>query len=481
MQIKNVVRMLGEGAREKAAEKFLSDMINRSPFKGKVFIAGGYVRDELMGIDPKDIDLVIELPDGGIKFAEWATKKMGNYKKGSNPVVYKRFGTAKFNLAGTYKGFDLGDIEIESVMSRSEQYSKGSRKPKVQSGTLKQDVERRDFTVNSLLKNLSTGEIVDLTGQGRADLKKGVIKTPLDPDVIFTEDPLRMLRAVRFTAKYGWQLPLFMIKAMKKNAAKINNISDERVREELDKMITTKSPKQAIKILKVTGLLKYVMPELQATVGVWQNKHHDKDVFNHILDVVQGVPPELPRRLAALFHDIGKPTVKKVIDNEARFFGHEDIGSEIAGEIMKRLKYPNAVIDRIKILVANHMRLKQTGRKGEKATSKQLRKLKRVMGDHLEDLLHLMDSDNRAHGPSSSMPDQIKGIRGRLDKLSQDTPKDLSSLPISGNDIKNSFKLKPGPIYKDLLNAVQDAIDENPKLTKRQALIIVRDKLRETK
>ena len=199
------VRPILEGAMEKSAIDFLSKEIRASKFKGKVFVAGGYVRDELLGLDPKDIDLVVELPNGGIAFAEWLTKKHKIYKKNSNPVIFPNFGTAKFQLYGiSHNGHDLSNLEIEVVMTRKEKYSDSKgRKPDVSPGTLKDDVERRDFTVNSMLKDLTTGEVVDLTGMGKKDLKAGVIRTPLDPDVIFNEDPLRMLRAVRFTVKYN--------------------------------------------------------------------------------------------------------------------------------------------------------------------------------------------------------------------------------------------------------------------------------------
>jgi len=474
MKSKNTHILLEINAKYKAAIDFLSNMIRKSPFKGKTFLAGGAVRDELMGLDPKDIDLVVELPQGGIKFAEYATKKMGNYKRGSNPVIFPKYGTAKFDLTGTWKGIKLDGVNIESVMTRSEEYSRGSRKPSVKPGTLKQDVERRDFTVNSLLKDLTTGEIKDLTGYGKSDLKKGIIKTPLNPDIIFTEDPLRMLRAIRFTVKYGWDLPMFMIKAIKNNSAKIKNISNERVREEFDKMIVSKRPKQAMRILKITGLLKYVMPELQSTMKVGQNIHHDEDVFNHIMKVVEKVPADVPKRLAALFHDIGKPTVKSIIDNEVHFYAHEKISADVAREVMKRLKYPNDIINKVTSIVSNHMKLKSTGKKGELATDKQLRKLKRNIGDHLEDLLDIMDADNSAHDPMSNMPDQITAIRKRLKILDKD--KKSNKLPINGNDIIK-LGVKPGPQIGVLLDKVQDAFDGNPKLTKQQALKIIKDNI----
>jgi len=470
------LKQLHEGKAERAAVDFLSQLIRKSPYKGKVYLAGGYVRDELLGSEPKDIDLVVELPDGGIKFAEWVTKKLGIYKRGSNPVIYPKFGTAKFEFKGQeHKGESLDGIDIEVVMTRSEEYTRGSRKPDVKPGTLKQDVERRDFTVNSLLKDLTTGEIKDLTGQGRTDLKKGVVRTPLNPDVIFSEDPLRMLRAIRFTSKYGWDLPLFMIKAIKKNAMKIGSISSERVRDELDKMLVTKRPKQAIRLMKVTGLLKHVMPELNDLSGVTQNKHHDQNAFDHSMTVLEKVPPVLTKRLGALMHDIGKKATRSVVDSEVHFYRHEEVGAEIAKAIMKRLRYPNDVIDKVAKSIENHMRLKTAGPEGQDISDKALRKLQRQMGDHLEDTLDIMDADNRSHAKDSKMDNQITGIRKRLGGLNLPKGDDKIALPIDGKDLIE-MGFKPGPEFKKILARIQDEVDENPELTKAQAIEIVNNK-----
>ena len=354
--------LLMEGAKENAALDYLKNLIKKSPYEGKVFLAGGAVRDELMGIDAKDLDFVINMDEGGIKFADWATKKMGNFKSGSNPVTFETYGTAKFNLTGVeHKGFKLDDIDIECVMPRTEEYTDGSRKPKVGSGTLKDDVDRRDFTTNSLLKNLSTGEILDLTGMGKQDIKDGIVRTPLDPDVIFSEDPLRMLRAVRFTMKYNWKLPLFMIKALKRNASKLKQISVERVQEELNKMLMTDSPDRAIKLLQITGLSKYVFPELDKLIRLEQNKYHKEDAMEHTLSVVKGTPKNLTTRLMALFHYIGKEATKEVIGKEIHFYNHEKIGAEMAEKILKRLKYPNEIVKAVVLGVRNHMKLKHGG------------------------------------------------------------------------------------------------------------------------
>lgn len=455
--------LLLEGAKENAALDYLKQLVKASPYEGIVYLAGGAVRDELMGIDAKDLDFVINMQFGGIRFARWATREMGNYKRGSNPVIYPQYGTAKFNLRGVeHKGFKLDDIDIECVMPRTEEYEEGSRKPKVDSGSLKDDVDRRDFTTNSLLKNLSTGEILDLTGQGKQDIKDGIVRTPLDPDVIFSEDPLRMLRAVRFTMKYDWKLPLFMIKSMKYNASKLKQISVERVQEELNKMLMTDSPDRAIKLLQITGLSQYVFPELDKLIRLEQNKYHKEDAMEHTLSVVKGTPKNLTTRLMALFHDIGKEATKEVIGKEIHFYGHEKIGAEMTEKILRRLKYPNKIIDAVVMGVRNHMKLKHGGPDSFGATDKTLRKFKVNMGDHLEDILNLIHADNIAHEAGFDMPNQIEAIRKRLDTL--DIPQGKLKLPINGDDIRKKYKLRPGKIIGDLLAIVKDEYLENPKV-----------------
>ena len=461
--------LLNEGAIDRAAVDFLSQMVKKSKWKGKVYLAGGYIRDELLGFDPKDIDIVIEFPQGGIKFAEWITKELNIYKRGSNPVTFPKFGTAAFRLYGVnHKGYDLSSIEIEAVMTRKEQYHAGSRKPDVSAGSLKDDVERRDFTVNSLLKDLTTGEVLDLTGMGKSDLQKGVVRTALNPDVIFKEDPLRMLRAIRFTVKYGWDLPMFMIKALKRNSHMLKTISAERIMSELSKMLVTKSPDKAIRLLQMTGLNKYVARELDALKGLEQNKYHKFNAMKHTLEVLKNTPPELETRLAALFHDIGKATTKKVIDKEIHFFSHEDVGAEMAEAILRRLKYPMDIVKKVVAAIKNHMRTKQYGGEAEGVTDKTIRKLKSDLGDHLKTTLDLIDADNRAHADEYNMPDQVKNIRKRLEKLKNEPIK--PNLPVTGNDVMKKFNLKPGPEVGNLMNYVKDLWMANPKITKKQVL-----------
>lgn len=470
------VNLLREG-KEISALDYIGKLIKNSPFAGKVFLAGGAIRDELLGKPVKDIDIVVAMPDGGIEFANWLTKKIGAYRSGSNPVVYPRFGTAKFNLRGAkHNGIDLSDVDIESVMTRGEKYEKGSRKPEVVYADLKDDAERRDLTVNSLFKDLVTGEIKDLTGKGLSDIKNGIVRTPLDPDVTFSDDPLRMLRAVRFAVKYDWKMAAGLIDAIKRNSDSLKNISSERIQDELNKILMTDRPDVGLKLLTYTGLMKHIIPELYETVGVKQNEHHDKDVFEHILEVVKNTSPNLTARLAALFHDIGKPRTKSIgPDGRVHFYEHEDRGAEMSSEIMQKLKYSNDDIKSVSNIVSNHMRLKKAGINGEKATDKTLRKFMSALGNDLGPALKMMQADNISHKGSSAMPNQIPALAKRMAVIVNAQPSGPKpSLPINGHDVMKFLNIKPGPILKSILQAVEDAWYENPNISKNDALGIAK-------
>ena len=466
--------LLAEGAKENAALDYLQKLVQSGPFKGRVYLAGGAVRDMQLGKDPKDLDVVVTGGlDAGMEFAKYATQTMNNYSNGSNPVLFPTYGTAKFTLKGiTHNGFDLSDVDIEAVATRKEKYTTGSRKPEVSAGDLADDVHRRDFTVNSLLKDLTTGEILDLTGKGKEDIRRGIIQTPLNPDVIFTEDPLRMLRAVRFTMKYGWELPMFMIRALKRNAAQLRNISAERIRDELDKTLVTGSPDRAIKLLRITGLLNYIIPEFKSAYKMTQNAHHDETVFNHILTVVKNTKPNLITRLQALFHDIGKTTTRTIINNEVHFYDHENVSAVMTRAIMSRLKYPNDVIDAVVTGVRNHMRLKPAGKQGDKMSDKSLRKFIVDLGGHLDYTLDLMHADNVAHAPESAMPEQIPNIIKRIEILKTTTPKKNEKLPITGEDLIK-LGLNPSPLFSKLLDLVKDKQLENPNTTNEEYLDLI--------
>lgn len=497
-----------------ASLAFLMKMVQNGPFKGKVYLAGGAVRDMELGKIPKDLDVtVVGDVNGGLNFTVWLAKQMGNYKgpfeppprppsnvevdsrgypqysedaqslvnylddynayyaKFSNPVLFPKFGTAKVVLTGVHNGVAIDGMDVEAVAARKEVYTPGDRKPQVAPGTLEDDVYRRDFTTNSLMMDLTTGEVLDITGHGKEDIRKGILRTTSDPEIIFKEDPLRMLRAVRFMSQKGWKIDPVTEENIKKNATWLKTISRERVRDELNKMLVTSSPADAIRKLRDLGLLPYIAPELQAAVGMMQNKHHKHDVFDHTLEVLSKTKPEMVQRLMALFHDIGKISTRSETPTGVHFYGHEDAGEEIVDSILRNLKYPLEVIQAVKLGVKNHMRLKSGGDDTVKISDKALRKFKMELGDNLENVLDVIHADNIAHADASAMPNQIEKVRQRLKALDVQVKKPV--LPINGNDLIQ-MGVPQGPMVGKILSAVTDAWFENPNISKEQAYAIVK-------
>lgn len=511
-------QMINEVTREDAALSFLKNTVATGPYKGQVFLAGGAVRDMVLGKKPKDLDVVVidHGLRGGLEFAIWLAKSMGNFKgpeyppkfnfpahitlddygapsfsplendeslgkahdeymayfaSFSNPVLFPKFGTAKINLGGTFEGINLDGLEVEAVAARKEIYTPGSRKPKVSPGNLKDDVFRRDFRANSLVLDLTSGQTLDLTGEGINDIKNGILRTTSDPDVIFREDPLRMLRAIRFKVQKGWKIAPETEESIRKNASWLKSISRERVRDELNKMLVTASPDEAMRTMRDLGVISFIAPELQQAVGMTQNVHHKHDVFDHTLEVLKKTKPELVQRLTGLFHDIGKVATRSESPTGVHFYGHEDIGSEVAERILRDLKYPVEIINAVKAGVRNHMRLKQGGDDAVRLSDKTLRKFKMELGDNLENVLDVIHADNIAHADASAMPNQIEAVRKRLQALNIQVKK--PTLPISGDDLI-AMGVKSGPMIGKILSSVTDAWFENPNLSREQAIEIAR-------
>jgi tRNA nucleotidyltransferase/poly(A) polymerase len=457
MPVKNII-----------AIEFIHRIISGSKYEGKVYIAGGAVRDEIMGFVPKDIDLLINEENGGINFANWITAKLGCFSTDTNPVVFPKFGTAKFNMRGViHKGFDLSDVDIECVMPRKEKYTYGDRNPEVESATLSEDVMRRDFTINTLLKNISTGEVVDLTGKGISDIRRKLICTPLSPNHTFVDDPLRMLRAIRFNAKLGFDIEFHTSKALYQNCRMLQYISIERINDEFSKMLVSPRPIDAIVRLIDTGLIDFIAPELKDLEGVIQKVYHDHDALNHSLFVMSKTEPKIVNRLAGLFHDIGKPKAKCIgEDGKVHFYGHADISEEIARDILKRLKYSGDITDSVCLIIKNHMRLKSCGELAENLSHSALRRFRVDMGDDLIAALDVMHADNVSHGILKDMPYQIPMIRSMISNMNFDMVT-KPSLPINGFDVMTIFGIqKPCRRVGEILKLAETIWYENPEVTK---------------
>lgn len=399
-------------------------------FEGQVWLVGGAVRDSLLGLpEPSDFDLVTELSS-----AKLAQMLFDTGISAIAPVTYPRFGTAMVQVLGA---------PIEIVTARAESYAAGSRKPEVAPATLADDAKRRDFTVNTLLRNLHTGQILDPLGCGVRDLEGRVLRTPLEPRATFSDDPLRMLRAVRFRWQIGLTPTEGLYAAVRAERERLKIISHERIQDELNRMLLLEDADRCLSDLLETGLLSVLAPEIEAMVGTDQRSdYHYLDVWEHTLLVLRVCPNgDLCLRLAALLHDVGKPPTRS-LDSEGRirFFGHEREGEILARRFLRRLKYPNELTDTVCLLVRNHMRL--TG--FEKWTPAASRRLVRDLGENLERLFSLVDADRKGH--RGGVPDtDIDMIRASVEAVTRKSPPSTWKSPLSGEEIQKFLGIGPGP------------------------------------
>ncbi len=416
----------------------------------EVYVVGGYVRDLLLGKKGKDIDFVVV--GDAMKFAD-ALKHDLHLR---TIVRYPRFGT----FMARYYGYQL-----EFVNAREESYDPRSRKPVTKPADLYSDLSRRDFTINTLAMHISPekfGEIIDVYN-GREDLRKGIIRTPLDPVQTFSDDPLRMLRAIRFATQLGFSIESRTFEAIKANAHRLSIISQERITDEFNKILMAQKPSLGLKLLDESGLLKVFFPEMVRLKGVEQRQgFHHKDVFYHTLEVVDNVAQkgaDLKLRLAALLHDIGKPATKRFDEkNGWTFHGHEVVGERMAARILRRFKYPNEVIQYVRKLVSLHLR--PMALVGEEVTDSAIRRLIYLAGDDLDDLMTLCKADI-----TSKIPQKVKRYLKNYDYVLQrikeveerDRLRNFQP-PVDGNEIMERFHLKPGPQVGKIKKFILEAI-----------------------
>ena len=373
------------------------------------WIVGGYVRDLLLGRpEASDVDLVLEsapAQDAG----EWLRRR---WKRREPVVAFERFGTAQVSfLVASGQRFT-----VELVRARREAYLSHSRKPEVQAATLEEDALRRDFTVNTLLLG-ARGQVLDPTGRGLEDLHRGLLRTPLEPAATFSEDPLRMLRAARFAAQLGFRLDPKVAEGMRESAARIGIVSVERVRDELLKLLLAPEAATGLHLLLETGLLQQVAPEVAQMAGVEQGGYHLGDVFLHSALAVERAPVARVVRLAALLHDVGKPVTAKPSPSGPTFHRHQQVGAEIARELLRRLRLPNSEVDRVSRLVELHMHPIQY--RSEWADSA-VRRLWHRAGDLLPELLQLARADTLASGyPGTAQLDELES---RLEAVVRENP-----------------------------------------------------------
>lgn len=439
----------------------------------EAFVIGGFVRDLFLNRESKDIDVVTL--GKGIELAELVHQQLPD----SYLSVFKNFGTAQVKFH---------DLEIEFVGARKESYNHNSRKPTVESGSLKDDQDRRDFTINALaigLTEANFGKLLD-PFQGVLDIERKIIKTPLQPDITYSDDPLRMLRAIRFATQLGFTIEEKSFEAIINNKKRIDIVSKERIADELNKIILSPIPSVGFKLLYDCGLLHLIFPEMVKLCGVETvNGKSHKDNFYHTLEVLDNVSKmsdNLWLRWAAILHDIAKPNTKRFEpDHGWTFHGHEDKGARMVPKIFENLRLPlNEKMKYVQKLVLLHLRpivLAKT-----EISDSAVRRVLFEAGDDVDDLMKLCQADITTKNPNKVKRylQNFEIVKTKLKEIEEKDHIRNWQPPVSGEEIMSLFNLPPSKTVGDLKNALKDAIlDGVISNDKAEALTFLSAKMKE--
>lgn len=449
--------------------KLIKEQIKDTCFENHVYVVGGLIRDSLlnMPLDNTDVDIVVNFPSGGIGFATFLCVKNDCFKGEANPVIFPTYGTAKLQL---FNNEEFKDIKIECVETRKEQYHQESRNPSVVFGSIEEDAKRRDLTINALYYNISEEKLYDFNNS-IYDLTNCIIRTPSDADVVFSDDPLRQLRVIRFSTKLGWGIEKNTWLGIIKNAYRIDVVSQERISEEISKILLCDKPSEGIRKMYHCGILNRVLKDVYDMNLAHESKNPMVTTFDHTMKVLDMVQPYLEDRLAALFHDVGR-----IITETRKDINPDKFSAEIAASDLKDMKFPNHIIKSVETAIANH-RFFDRFSNGTIPSDKWIRRFINKVGDDIGVTLDLMNANNiyRTYGKKKG---QVLEILNRMEEL-EDAEKIANvKLPIDGNEIMKQYNLKPSPLIGMLLDEIKDKYFENPNMTKEDAFQIVENRLK---
>ncbi|HMJ38945.1 MAG TPA: HD domain-containing protein [Verrucomicrobiae bacterium] len=414
----------------------------------RAWIVGGYVRDKLLGRPHPNPDVVVVGGDA-LKLAE----QFAELAKAEPPVTFERYGTAQVTLPGHL---------VEFVTARAESYAPDSRKPDVRAATLDEDLRRRDFTINTLLMDLD-GKIHDPLG-GRADLDARILRTPTDPVRTFADDPLRMLRAIRFASELGFELAPDLLPAMQEMKGRLAPpvISVERTADELRRMLTSERPQLALELLDASGLLEVILPEVAACKGVAQSGYHTHDVYGHTLLTVERVPADLVVRMAALFHDVGKPSTATP---DGAFTGHETVGAALAKSALERLRFSQKEVEAVVLLVRLHLRPVYYRSEWSDGA---VRRLARDAGEQLDRLMALARADVAASAYPE--PEKLDQLQTRIEAVLHERPSRLAPV-VTGEEVMRVRGIGPGPDVGRIKQRLQELVIDGEIAPTREAVL----------
>ena len=424
--------------------------------KLEAYIVGGCVRDLIMDKVPKDWDVTTNAkPEEVLKIFP-------------DSFYENNFGTVGIKIKEKEKTISI--IEITTYRTESK-YSDKRHPDKIKfAETLEEDLSRRDFTINALAIKVKKNdfEIVDLFN-GQKDLKDKIIRTVGNADDRFSEDALRMMRAIRFHAELGFEIEEKTFSAIKKNAKLLSHVAFERIRDEFSRIIISDNPAEGVDMMQKTGILAHIIPELEKGVGVAQNRHHIYTIYKHSILALQKCPSiKIDVRLAALFHDIAKPQTQRGEGMCATFYNHDHVGARVVEKILTRLSFTKEIIQKVKLLVDNHMFYYNPDEVGESSVRKLIKK---VGLENVKDLIDLRIADRLGSGTPKAKPYKLRHLEYMIDKVSHDAVS-VKMLKINGNELMKELAIAPGPKIGAILDVLLAEVIEDTKKNERKFLLL---------